>query len=327
MLAVALTLAIAFPPAQAPEVKAFQDAFALRKAEFPSEKPDAAIQKAMDILIDKLRKDTTGNSTIDDVAKILNPFTRAVQREEVFSTSYASIGGAVSRGFGRVAVGVRMGAASRMRVFSAASGKPVPTPKEFDWQYQYDSNPILMSGGKVVVDSPGIQDAGVRYGYRVWVLNTAADGIKVAKRLDGVWTLEDETNGHMSLEGTTLTLSTIDDPKTFLTTSPERLFTRITTYDLSTPIPTRLKSDAKDPIFRQLDDWMYHAIKSPSTDLEKRFQKAFGPTPKAADFNKWDMKRTGDTVRLELDLGNKYVFTMKDSPDGYKVVDFTYTKE
>lgn len=306
------------------DVKAFQNAFALRQSEMATAKLDPGVAKAMDILIEKLRRDTDGNTSAEEVTKMLNPYSRAVSTEEVFPTTYASLGASISRGMGKIAIGVRMGAVSRLRVFNAATGKPVAVPKAFDWQYQYHANPIILSGGKVLVDSPAIQDAGVRYTYRVSFLNPGPNGYTLARQLTGIWTLGDEGDGHLSIGGDTMTLSTIDAPKSFITTSPERLFTRVTTYDLGGTAPRSTKTEVKEPTFRALDDWMAAAMKAPKTELEKRFVKAYGKEPRILET--WSIKRQDKAIYIELIAEDKFVFLIERKADGYEVMDFTCTK-
>ncbi|OJU61404.1 MAG: hypothetical protein BGO01_04765 [Armatimonadetes bacterium 55-13] len=306
-------------PAQA-DVKAFRDAFALRSDDVASAKPDAGVIKAMDILIDKLRKDTNNGSTGEDIENMLGPYSRAIAAEEIFPTTYPSLSGAVTRFRGRVAVSVRMGAVSRMRVFELSSGKVVPVDKAFDWMYQYDAQPNSTFDGGIVVNAPGIQDAGVRYGYRVYFLKPSAGKYITTKRFDGVWVLEDESNSHFSQPGAEVVLHTLDVPLSYFTSSPEKLFIRKVTYSVRLGTPTLVSEQKEQPSMRALDAWMAKAMKNPQTTLEKSFKKAYGTERQMLEG--WSSKKDGANEKITLNLEEKFVFTIRKQGSSYSVLSF-----
>jgi len=305
-------------PAQAQEVRAFKDAYAHRKADCPREKPDPAIVKAMDILIERIER-TPKNA---DVAKVLAPFAKTIARKDASSTEYANVGGSISRGYGRQAIAVWMGGVSRMRVFDVATGKPVPLPKIFDWQDGYDTIPTILPGGKIVVDSPGIRDAGARYDYRVWFLSTKANALKTVKRLEGTVCLDDPGD-RFKLHGHTLVLDTFDDPKSFNISQSQPLFRRVMTYDLSGAVPTLRKTSFDDPTLKAVDDWIARAVRSPKTGLQRRVAKTWGKDRMNWEYQSSKATKTGSTTKLELNVGDKFVFTLRNG----QVVDFTHTKQ
>lgn len=293
----------------AQDTQGFRDSFAMRKADYPLEKPDPAIVKCMDIVAERLRKEVKAAS-LQKVEDIVNLFYRSIQAEESFESGYRSISAAMSFSPGRVAVGVRMGAAARLRVFSTATGKPIAVPKALEWSYQYDAQPQFLPGGAILVNGPGIQDAGVRYGYRVILLKPSETGFKLQQSIRGIWTLEEESESHLRVNGLVASLNTIDLPKAFFTDNTTRLFTRNTIYELDqTPIKVRSTSIGTSAI-RIVDEWMAQAIKNPDAELEKLFVGAYGKEPQMIEeFSEKVISE--DSFEVTLKFEKTFVFTVE----------------
>lgn len=282
----------------------------MRKAEFPSETADPAIVKCMDVMIYRLKAEVDAKTTPVQVEKILNLFARAVQTAELSSTEYGSMGGAVSFGAGRVAIGVRMGAAARLRVFNSVSGQSITVPKALDWSYQYDIQPQFLPGGMLVVNGPGIQDAGVRYGYRILFLKPSSSGFQLSRAIRGVWTLDEETESHLRINGLVASINTIDSPKSFFTDSVTRLFHRNTIYELDQmPFRVRMTSLGTSAI-RAADEWMAEAIKNPKTDQQRQFVEAYGKEPQMLESYS-EKVVLPDSFEVTLKFDKTYVFVVQ----------------
>ncbi|MCC7229104.1 MAG: hypothetical protein IT203_01840 [Fimbriimonadaceae bacterium] len=318
MLALLASAAILFSGAQS-DTKTFTESFAKRRSDHPSAKVDPAISQCLDILIAKLLKETSAKTTSADVEMLLKPYSEAVSSGDFMETSYRNLQGAVSRGFGRIAVGVHMGAVSRLRVFHEADESPIPIPALFDWVYQYGSVPILMHGGDILVDGMGFQDAGVRYGYRLWFLHPLNGKYQLTKTMSGIWTLaESDGDYHIGLQGQSVLVKSVEPPTSFATDSSTRLITVHTTYQ---PVSGQLKlvsREVKEPAVQAVDRWMTKAMKSPATEMEKRFAKAYGKEPLMVE--EWSEEILfSRPAKVELVFGKRFRFTLKESGKGYVV--------
>lgn len=318
---VVLTLiaAIALIAPQSQDIQAFRDSFAMRKAEFPSETADPAIVKCMDVMIFRLKAEVDSKTTPDQVETILNQYTKAIQAEETSSTEYGSVGASVSFGSGRVAIGVRMGAAARLRVFNAVSGQQIAVPRALDWSYQYDALPQFLPGGMLVVNGPTIQDAGVRYAYRVLFLKPNAGQFQLFRSIRGVWTLQEETESHLRINGLVASINTIDPPKAFFTDNATRLFHRNTIYELDqTPFRVRMTSFGASAL-RAVDEWMAQALKDSQTDVQKQFVAAYGRDPKMLEsYSEKVMLPDSFEVSLKFDKTFVFVVQSKDMKETVK---------
>ncbi len=274
MLTLLLTTALLISPIQ--DIQAFRDVFAMRKSDQATEAIDPAIVKCMDMIALKLLAEVRQTSSPIEVKEVLSGFSEAVKQEETFETSFRSFGASISIGSGRTAIGVRMGAVGRLKVFNTSTGKPIPVPKALEWSYQFDVKPHLLFGGMLVVDGAGIQDAGVRYGYRILFLRIGKSGYSMGKSMRGVWTLSDDSESHFRMNGLTASVNTIEQPTAFFTNNSARLFERNTIYELDKwPIRVRMTSMGSAAI-RAVDKWMSEAIANPVTPDQKRFVEAYG---------------------------------------------------
>lgn len=308
MLTLVATSLLLFTGTQ--DSNAFRDSFNKRSSEYPLEKADPAIVKCMDIVAERLRKEVKTSTAQEKVEEIVNSFYRSLQAEESFESGYRSMSASMSFGPGRVAVGVRMGAAARLRVFNAVTGKPITMPKALDWSYQYDTQPQFLPGGMLLVNGPGIQDAGVRYGYRVLFLKSTPAGYQQYQALRGVWTLEEESESHLRVNGAVASLNTIDIPKAFFTDNTTRLFTRNTIYELD-QIPIKVRSTSLGTsAIRAVDEWMAEALADAKSDLQKEFVAAYGKERQMIEeFS--EKVLTENTYEVRLKFEKTFVFVVE----------------
>lgn len=318
VLALLASAAILFSGVQS-DTKAFTESFAKRRSDHPSGKVDPAISQCMDLVIAKLLKETSAETTSEDVEKLLKPFNEAISSGDFVETSYRNLQGAVSRGFGRIAVGVHMGSVSRLRVFHEADRSPVPLPTLFDWVHQFGSVPIMMHGGDILVDGMGFQDAGVRYGYRLWVLHPLNGRYQLTKTMSGIWTLaEFDGDYHIGLKAQSVLVKSVESPTSFFTDNSTRLIKVHTTYELANGQLKLVDREVKEPAVKAVDQWMTKAMKSPSTEMEERFAKAYGKEPQMVE--EWSEEiMFSRPAKVELVFGKRFSFTLKEAGKGYVV--------
>lgn len=294
------------------DVIAFQRAFSEHKAEVPSKSVDPGIDRAMNILIGRLLLEPQKN-----VEPTLAKFARAVEGADSYVTSFSSVDGNVVRDRNRIAILVRMGAVSRLRLFDAKSQANLPLPATYDWRVGYSSIPHLTKSDEIIVDGFSIQDAGVRYGYIVTVLKAGRKGYVEQAAYQGGWVLEDQGESHLRLSGRILTLKAIDEPKSFFTSSAEVALSSVRTVDLSGTKPRIVRQVALAPELRGIDRWMQAATTNPKTASERAFAKAY---PSPAMLESWTIK--GRTAILELD-GLKAKFQLAGTGADVRVVGWT----
>lgn len=291
----------------------------MRKSDHPSDKADPAIKKCLDLMIARLRTEATSKSTPDEVAKILNPFAVAIQGEEAFDTSFRNVSGAVAFGQGRIAIGVRMGTVSRLRAFSTVSGKPIPVPTALDWSLNFESRPSFGPGGILIVDGPGIQDAGVRYAYRILILRPSDKGFLLGRSIRGIWTLGEESDSHLSINGTVGTVRRIVEPKSFFTDSTTRLFAHETVYEMDQwPFRTRSENFGNSAL-QAVDRWMDTAMVSAKTDLQKQFVKDYGKEKQMIESYK-ERLAGDDMFEVTLNFNKTFVFKVQLLSAKYQVL-------
>jgi hypothetical protein len=333
VLALIASCVIVFGGAQS-DLKQFRDAFALRLGDAPTSKPDPAIQKCMAIITNRIRKETSPSSPPAKLEQVLNFYARGVEAEKTLETDYQSMSGAVSWGQGRVAIGVRMGAVSSLNVFSTVTGKPIALPTtfrvgigrspgpnhavNFSWLLNRDCRPSFLGGGMLMVDSPGIQDVGVRYAYDVWFLEPGHGEYPTATTMSGMWTLGNDGESHLQVDGATLILRSLDSPTAFTTDNVTRLFERVTTYQLGAGNPTLVKIEMKELDLRDLDAWMKRAMGRQTTDLEKQFVAAYGKKPQMLEEYKSTSSGLSKST-IELKFDKTFTFQVTRGAIGFTV--------
>jgi hypothetical protein len=201
-------------------------------------------------------------------------------------------------------VGVKIGGWSHLRARNRA-GKDLKLPKSVELIPDFSTSPLFV-GQTLALVHTSLQDAGVRYRYHTSFLAPIADGFKMIRTVSGIWTLDDDPDAHLKIDGTTVTLRTIDEPKHFFTTNPERISRSTSRWDLSGATPRLKGTHLQDLEIRAADAWMGTAL------------TARRPTPSQSRFRKsWqmDMRQSGATGRPFLDN-----WALKSVPGGKELV-------
>lgn len=259
-----------------------------------AEKSEAAVPAALDAL-----SSAALTSGFDAKA-----YEKAAGKPE-FSTSVRRVEVAKTERNGVQVVGVTLGEWSRVRARDRA-GNELEIPKNLRFIKRYGANPRFV-GSILVVIQPGIQDAGVRYGYRTAFLTRTKTGFQSAQELVGVWTYDEVEASHLVIDGTRVTIRTLDQPRNFFTASPDRLFRTVSTWDLSGATP-RLRGTQKfDLDMRAVDRWMSTALRAAKPTAEQvRFRKSWSPESPMVDG--WKVAKTAKGSEITLDLGSRYRF-------------------
>ncbi len=311
---------VAANPAQSPTAE-FKKAFADRKGNIASAKADPAIVKCMDIVIQDLAKQFKDNSGEEQVDAAVRKFEIEIKGVNVGSTDYRSMGGAFSRTKGRLAVGVRMGGVSRLRVFDTASMKQIKLPSELDWVYGFDSRPTFLSWGMLTVDAPAIKEMGIRYAYRFHFLKDEGSNYSIAETQQGTWNLPGEhEDSHVEIHGDTVTLRTIEPPKSFIVSDAAGLFKTFKILVVEQwPQKTRMTGLNNDGV-HFLDKWMGEAMKSPKDQMQREFAKLYGKKPRVLESHKFSIYEE-EFYKLTLTFDKTYEFIVEPGFE-YKVKSF-----
>lgn len=259
-----------------------------------AEKSEAAIPAALDALSKAAL--TPGFD--------LKAYEKAAGEAE-YATSVRSLAVARTQRNGVEVVGATLGDWSQVRARDRA-GKELEIPKSLRLIKRYAANPQFV-GSILVVIQPSVQDMGVRYGYRTAFLTSTNVGFQTAKELVGVWTVGDEQDSHLIIDGTRVTARTLDQPRHFFTSSPERLFRTVTTWDLSGSTPRLRSTQRFDLEMRAIDQWMGVALRAAKpTATQTRFRKSWdAQTPMLEG---WKLAKTPKGSEVTLELGRRYRF-------------------
>lgn len=210
-------------------------------------------------------------------------------------------------------VGVTIGGFSRLRARTRA-GKELTLPKGLSLIRGYSTTP-LFAGKSLVLVHTALQDAGVRYGYRTSFLTPLDHGFRTARTISGIWTLDDDFDAHLQIDESTVTLRTIDEPKHFFTTNPERLSRATTVWDLSGTIPRLKSTRLQDVEIRTADAWMGKALAARRpTESQRRFRKSWQDDARRTGgdgrppLDRWSLKKIAGGKELTLDLASRYRF-------------------
>jgi hypothetical protein len=204
---------------------------------------------------------------------VLASYQRAAGTYE-FSTDPRRLAVGTARQGATVATAVTLGSYSK--VVLTRNGRPLALPAAFGFLRGFQAAPIFV-GERLLVDQQSVQDMGVRYAYRLAVLAPAGEAYRTVRTWSGTWTLDAAENDHRVLTGQRLRLRTIDAPKAFFTSSPERLFTTVTTWDVGGALTTPMRTERRQRELRAVDAWIVAALaaRHPSPP-QARFRKAWG---------------------------------------------------
>ncbi|MGV3616412.1 MAG: hypothetical protein ACO1SV_13865 [Fimbriimonas sp.] len=255
---------------------------------------DAAVPAALDAL---------GRAALQPGFR-LEAYQRAAGKPE-FATDVRRLQVVRAKGGDREVVGVSVGPFSRL--LGRDRRGPLAFPKRFDLVRQFEAIPRFV-GKWLLVDGAGIQDAGVRYGYRVAYLAPTGKGFEIKRDWKGVWTLDEEPHAHLELRGTRMTLRTIEEPKTFFTSNVERLFAVSESWDLSRGLPRLLKTDRHEfNLMRAVDDWIagVYAAQRPNA-FQRAFREEWGEM--RTMLTDWKITKGRHGATVILDNGKRFRF-------------------
>lgn len=251
--AVAACLALALPAAaQKPDADAARlRQIVQRLAKAPSyDKPNKDAVEAMEIAI---RRVVSAGAGAEAEAKRLEQVVEKAAPADSFSTSYAHLTVKTARGSGRLAVAASFGAASRVAVFEAAGGKRLAAPASVQWAAPWDCEPRFTPDGSLVLLRCAVHDAGIRTAWRADLLTPAGDGYKLAHTWQRAGTLD---YPGLALKGETLTLRSLDEPKSFFVAAAEPILKRTETIRIAGGKATVVTNRAEQPELRAADAWI-----------------------------------------------------------------------
>lgn len=293
--------------------------------------PDARVSEAMELVLDAVAETLRSGSTPTErsVRAAAEPFVQAVAAtsgvsDETSATRYASLQVAAAVDPTRAAVCLNYGAASRLAVYAGKDWERLHLPGSVEWMAPWASFPRLAPDGAIVVVSQSVQDMGFRNGLRVYLLTRRADSYGLARAWARVTNLE---YGGAKLEGSRLTIDSIDLPKGFLAAAASPLFERTEVYSIAGGDATTLSETLKHPELRFVDGWMVRAraTKRPNS-VQAALVKA-APTSENLDTYRVLRKRDG-TLIVELQYADRrVVFTMLKTASGYRVTSVTGTAQ
>lgn len=259
-----------------------------------AEKSEAAIPAALDALSEAALKKGFNlkvyQNAVGDPDYPTSPRRLAVER---------------ARKGGVEVVGVTIGSWSRVRGRDAKTGNLI-FPSSLDLIARYDAAPAFVGRSLIVVQT-SVQDAGVRYRYRVNILEPVGDAYRKTETLAGTWTYGDSPEACLSINGTEVTLRTLEEPKTFFTTNADRLCRTTSVWDLSGVRPRRKRVMRSDLEIRAIDRWIGEALATKRPDAGREaFKKAWGSDRPMLEG--WKQKKVSGGSEVTLDLNQRYRF-------------------
>ncbi len=233
-------------------------------------KSDPIAEEAMEIVIGRsARAIKAGPRAMESAA---SPFVeiarRAADPEGPPATRYGRLTVRAAAASDVAAMTVTCGAVTRLAAFRRSTGKRLAVPGSASWMFPWSARPVVSSDGTVALIAESVQDAGMRTSIRMDVVSVGASGLRrtvtasLARLLD--W-------GGFRLNGDRLTMTGIEPPRSFMTTSPERLFTVVREYRLGAGTARVVREELGQPEVRCVDRWLAHAYAvSKPTGLQKR---------------------------------------------------------
>lgn len=292
------------------DVDAFRAAWQAASTVSFAERPNAVVQRALDRLAEGVVARLSHGSTVQAALK---PFASAVRAGDGMPSDFSNLQATAFRDGDRWLVNVAAGFASSVQAFDR-TGKRLKVPMLERWAYRY-AGPFRRVGPHVMFDGYSLQDAGVRYGYRLAFLRRTPEGYAPAGLIVGGWTYDDGGDAHLRLTGSRVVVRSLDSPKSFFVASPERLLRREETWDARGPSLRRVAVRLLDPDVRAVDDWLF-AHRGGLLSGKRRLPSE----PLMAD----GIKRSKGRVELSLDglvlrfrlalRGGKNVVTLVDAP-------------
>jgi hypothetical protein len=247
--------------------------------EFAPDDPEAQAVEAMEIVLKAGIEAAKRNPRLDDkgLEAALKPYAEAVtvaaKGQEEYGLAYNRLIPHIATRQGRGVLTVTYGPVSRAAFFELSTGKRFPVPGKLGWMLAWEARPVFCPDGTLLLLSHYIHDAGYRSGIRVSLLESI-EGKTAGYALRTDWkkviTLE---YGGVNLDRDRLSLTYIDLPQAFFTTSSDTTFERKQTFRIARGRAYLLQDEKKQPELRFLHDWMLEArrAKKPNV-LQKRFR-------------------------------------------------------
>ena len=188
----------------------------------------------------------------------LAPFEAAVAKPGGFDGESASstLAAWAMRDGARLLIDVSIGFASSVFAFDA-SGRALEMPAEYRWSFRFHG-PLRRIGGLVAFDACSIQDAGVRYDFRLGFLRRTAAGYARAGSVSGASTydFDDEEMPRLTIYGNRAIVRSLDAPGSFDASGAVSILRRSETWDASGPAVRRIAVRLGDRDVRAADAWL-----------------------------------------------------------------------
>lgn len=275
IFALSLSLSSSLPAQSSTDVTAFkkahQAALEVKALDVASPKFDAVLE----LLIQRVWNTTqkSGSYNARDMGTSLATYQKVVGNSEGLADELTWLGASIARRGDSVAILVNYGPLAKLAVFDRKVR--VKLPPNVAFIRPFAGHVSITPDGTVVVNLNSVQAMGMRDRLRVITLSNAG-GWKVGADLNRAKTLE---WGGVELKGDRLTVTSIDEPKSFFTTAPETLFERAETFLVSQGKLTSLQAKLDNPELRWLDDWMATAQKAKNPDAMQKKLKSYYREP------------------------------------------------
>jgi|GEM_PF-6810936 len=198
---------ILFFPQLPDEIVRFRTAFASRQSDFATEKPDQAIERAMDIVATRIIQESRKHkdSYDRDVALISNRFLRSISHADPAVDDFHYVN-AISRSFGdhQILV-VTMGKASRT-ILIGPHGKEKGLAQRYDWVVPWMVRPLYWKDGILLLNEYAVHQAtGMDLRQRVIAFDTRTSLFRIVGYFEGDSSFDDAP---ASIKGNLLTIVT-----------------------------------------------------------------------------------------------------------------------
>jgi hypothetical protein len=243
---------------------------------------------------------------------------RAADPEGLPASAYGDLRVAAATRGHLVALTVTYGPVTRLAVFRMPAAKRLAVPASASWMTPWAARPIVTDVRTVALLCDSVQDAGMRSAMRLEVFSVGGAGLRrtfttqLARLLD--W-------GGFRVAGDRVMVTGIEPPRSFMTTSPERLFTVSRIYRLADGTARMVSERLGQPEVRCVDRWLHgaHAARRPDA-MQARVRTDF---PELGVIESWRVSGVGDRRTVELVFPEGMArFTVSRSRGGLRVVDY-----
>lgn len=312
----------ASPTTQSDPIAKFKAAYAKRRGDWPTERPDPAIQRCMAILAYDALNRLSAGADESAIEAFLKPYHSVVGNEEEGLEHWLGVH-LVAMGSIRVA-GIYVSNASRLFAWDGA--KPVSVPSEFAWQYPFLVKPHIAEDGTLLANLRIEVGFGARYGYKVVGFWRHGRGYEKRQELRKNWFLTDADDPDFRLSASTLRLRALDNPLTLKTSMGEGIFPRTLLYKVAKGKVTLVSSVPGMRAARAVDAWFYAAVKAKRPNaLQRRFRSLVGTEiPEGAEvFGVKESILSPTSARVEFEYDRRFTFTLEKRAGLWQVIGFS----